>query len=160
LLFAWAISATTSQVWAGTVLDFRVGDNGMVRYGSGKHHSGLRGENIMLSQLFYGSSTVATLMGRLSFRDEGFTTARNGAFLGSAGGTLSVKGCADLNHDAKCDKGDFKGTLLTGSFVSSKVVQEGGKQILIAQIVDRLNPQLAALLGLPVTTYRGQLELL
>jgi len=49
---------------------------------------------------------------------------------------------------------------MTGSFLDAKLVELKGKEVLEAQIVDQLNPQLAALLHLPVgTSYTGDFEL-
>jgi hypothetical protein len=110
--------------------------------------------------MIYGSNALPMLGGRLTFASGNFVGSSAAGWFWGAGGNLAVKGCADLNHDGRCGSGDFKGTLMTGSFVDEKLINLNGKEVLEAQIVDQINPQLATLLHLSNTTYSGQLDLM
>jgi len=160
----WIVSilfATCCAVpgWAGTILELQIGSGGTVTYGIGSHHRPIHGRGIRVSDLRCGAGIMPILMGRLVFNGGSFVGSHAGNWFWGPGGNLSVRGCVDLNQDAKCNKGDFKGTLATGSFLSAQVVERKGKEVLIAHIVDQLNPQLAALLNLPDTSYTGVLQL-
>jgi len=48
---------------------------------------------------------------------------------------------------------------MTGSFLTSELVNENGKEVLEAQLVVHLAPQLAALLDLSHLSSKGELEL-
>jgi len=155
LVVAWA----DVPARAGTLLDFSIGEGGVVNY-TFRRNPGIRGARIKVSELTYGSNVMPLRTGRLSFHGGSLIQSSGDSWLWGSGGGLSLHGCADLNHDAKCDKGDFRGTLLTGNFVDIEVVERNGMEVLDAQISDQLDPQLAALLHLPSTTYTGKLELI
>ena len=155
-----AVSAGTAPAWAGAILQLQIGSGGTVSYGRGIRQAGLQGNDIRIRQLNYGVAIIPILLGHLFFHGQGFASSQEGRLLWGPGGSLVVRGCADLNADAKCDRGDIRGTLLTATFVNVQLIQKGSQAILIAQILDQINPQLAARLGLPVTTLRGQLKLL
>jgi hypothetical protein len=144
---------------AGTILDLSIGSGGVVAYGQGEHHPRLWGSGIKVSDLTYGANILPILRGQLSFSGGTFAGSNGNSWLWGPGGSLSVTGCVDLNRDHKCGQGDFKGKLLTGTFLNAEVIKQNGKEILEAQIVDQINPQLAALLHLRSATYRGELEL-
>lgn len=158
-IFLVTISACV-PAWAGPMLDFSIGHYGSVVYAPNeKHHPGIWGSRIVVADLMYGANITNILSGRLGFAVGPLVNFSGNNSLWGAGGELSVTGCADLNHDGKCDKGDFRGSLMTGSFLDAKIVERNGKEVLEAQIVDQLNPQLAALLHLSSRSYTGELEL-
>ncbi len=158
IAFLIVVSASV-PAWAGAMLDFSIGSGGFAGYVGGHRHPTLYGAGIKIRELTYGGSVFPMLWSHLTFSDGGFLRSDGSGFFWGPGGSLSVSGCADLNHDHKCGKGDFKGKLITGSFLDAEVIKQNGKEILEAQIVDQINPQLASLLHLPSTTYRGELEL-
>jgi len=139
-----AVSAGTAPAWAGAILQLQIGSGGTVSYVRGIRHAGLQGNDIRIRQLNYGMAIIPTLMGHLFFHGQGFASSQEGRLLWGPGGSLVVRGCADLNADAKCDKGDIRGTLLTATFVNVQLIQKGSQATLIAQILDQINPQLAA----------------
>jgi hypothetical protein len=153
------IIAAGAPARAGTILELSIGSGGAFNYGAGEHHPRFWAGGIRVGELVSGAEVVPILRGRLAFSSGTFLHSGGGNFFWGSGGSLSFNGCADFNHDRKCDGGDFKGTLMTGKFLNTELIQRNGKEILEAEIVDQLNPQLAALLHLPSTTYTGRLEL-
>jgi hypothetical protein len=145
---------------AGTVLDMPILSLGFIEYQSCARNPVLLGRGLKVAQMIYGSNALPMLGGRLTFASGSFVGSSSAGWFWGAGGNLAVKGCADLNHDGRCGTVDFKGTLMTGSFVDEKLINLNGKEILEAQIVDQINPQLAALLHLSDPTYKGQLDLM
>jgi hypothetical protein len=99
------------------------------------------------------------LNGRLVFSAGNFIRSSGGSWVWGSGGSLVIKGWVDLNNDGKRDKGDFGGTLMTGSFLNAELFQRNGTAILEAGVVDQVNPQLAALLHLSASSFTEQLEL-
>jgi hypothetical protein len=145
---------------AGTVLDMPILSLGFIEYQSCARNPVLLGRGLKVAQMIYGSNALPMLGGRLTFASGNFVGSSSAGWFWGAGGNLAVKGCADLNHDGRCGSGDFKGTLMTGGFVDEKLINLNGKEVLEAQIVDQINPQLAALLHLSNATYTGQLDLM
>src|SRR5271166_238616 len=154
LMFSASVPAA-----AGTILDLSMGGRGVVAIGVGERHPRLHGASIRVHELTYGASSFRMLWGHLTFSGGGFASSNGSSYFWGPGGSLSVVGCIDLNHDGKFDKGDFRGTLMTGSFLNAELVDRNGKEILEARIVDQLNTQLAALLHLNNTSHTGELEL-
>jgi hypothetical protein len=154
-----AFVSTTLPASAGTVLDMPILSLGFIEYQSCARNPVLLGRGLRVAQMIYGSNSLPMLGGRLTFASGNFVGSSSAGWFWGAGGNLAVKGCADLNHDGRCGSSDFKGTLMTGSFVNEKLINLNGKEVLEAQIVDQINPQLAALLHLSNTTYAGELDL-
>jgi len=83
------------------------------------------------------------------------------------GGTIAITGCVDWNgdwnrdHAKGCDRRDYRGAILTGTFLDAMVVNEGnGLKTLQASILYEINPSLAQFLGLPVGRLsRGEFDL-
>lgn len=148
-----------APAWAGNILDLPVKGGGIFSYGAGELSPRFYGRGIRVGDLSYGG-TLPILRGRLDFSGGNFLHSSGKSWFWGPGGSISVRGCADLNHDGRCGSGDFKGTLITGTFLDTEVITQNGKEILEAQIVDQINPQLATLLHLSNSTYRGELELL
>lgn len=144
---------------AGTVLDMPILSLGFIEYQSCARNPVLLGRGLKVAQMIYGSKALPMLGGRLTFASGSFVGSSSAGWFWGSGGTLAVKGCADLNHDGRCGSGDFKGTLMTGSFVDEKLINLNGKEVLEAQIVDQINPQLAALLHISNPIYAGELDL-
>jgi hypothetical protein len=143
---------------AGTVLELGPKNAGTVRDRYGERHPGLWGHGISISGIGDGSQTVSMLSGQLNFSDLNFSSSKNDKKSWGAGGSLSIRGCADLNHDSQCDKGDVRGTLLKASFLNAELIEHNGKELLKAEIVEQLNPKLALLMHLPAT-HTAELEL-
>ena len=140
-------------------MELPVGSGGTVNYRTRSPHPVIGGWGIKIGDLSYGLDVMPILRGRLTFKNKNFGGSQNGSMLWGAGGTFTIRGCADLNGDAKCGKGDYHGKLMTGSFVDAQLFEQGGKEVLLAKIVDELSPELAALLHLPDVNYNGKLEL-
>jgi hypothetical protein len=143
------VSSFSLPTWAGAILQMPIGDTGNVFFGN-RGRNPVYGRGISLTDLMYGAGTVDLVESRLYFitgRGEG----RSGNTLSyGPGGVFVVRGCVDTNgNPAKCGKGDIRGILMRGTFLDAKIVDEGGEIILVAQILDQLNPALAALLNLP-----------
>jgi len=156
---ALIINFITVPIWAGTIMELPVGTGGTVNYRTRGPHAVIGGWGIKIGDLSYGLHITPILRGRLLFKDKSFAGSHAGTMSWGAGGTFTIRGCADLNGDSRCGKGDYRGKLMTGSFVSAGLVEQDGKEVLIAKIVDELSPELAALLHLPDIDYSGKLEL-
>jgi hypothetical protein len=163
ILFTLALAEIPAS--ASSILDLHVGTGGRINYWrrwpKGPNTS-LLGQGIKITELTYGAN-VLPVIGRMGFSTGNLTGFTSSQWSFGSGGRITVRGCVDwnLDHDTKCDKGDFNGTLLTGTFLNADVVNENGTKILEAQILDQINPKLAAFLGMAGTNqvYRGELEL-
>jgi hypothetical protein len=144
---------------AGPVLKFPLTSGGIVRHEDQGNHHRILGAGIKLGDLVFAGDVLHLFGSQLSFSGGKFLNSNQGNLSWGAGGHLSLNGCADLNHDSKCDKGDFRGTLMTASFLSLELVDKNGQEVLEAKIIEHLSPQLAALLHLSSTTQTGELEL-
>ena len=149
LPFLLLVLFSSLPAWAGAVLQMPIGDTGHVVYGVYGRNAAY-GFGITITDLFDGTETLNLLGARLSFI-TGSGMGRDGDTLSyRPGGKLFVRGCVDTNgNPTRCGKGDIRGILMRGTFLDAKIVDEGGEIILIAQILDQLNPALAALLNLP-----------
>ena len=144
---------------AGSILNLPILSGGFIQYQRCARNPVLWGRGLRVGELLYGNNVLPMLPGRLVFASGNFVGSSSAGWFWGAGGSLSVKGCADLNHDGRCGSGDFKGTLMTGSFLDAKLVDLNGKEVLEAQVVDQINPQLAALLHLAAGTHTQELDL-
>jgi hypothetical protein len=151
----------TVPTWAGSIVDVTVGDGGIVTYGTNNHPSPVGGRGIDIASFSTGANIFPILMGQLSFRSGAFESSKNGDLLFGPGGRFSITGCADLggDHDKRCDKRDFNGVLITGSFLNAKVIEKNGKFFLDALLLEKINPRLAHRLKLAKTAYTAELEL-
>lgn len=160
----WAATLFTAlcvnvPAWAGPVLTVPIRSGGTVIYdGRGEQHRAL-GFGIRLGEFAFGSDVLRLFGGRLFFAGEGSWGSHDGNRFWQSGGRLALRGCADLNHDAKCGNGDFRGTLMTATVANVKLIEQNGHLILEARIIEHLNPELAALLNLSDTRQMGELEL-
>jgi hypothetical protein len=154
-----AIVCLNMPAAAGPVLKEPITSGGIVRYEDRGNHHRILGSGIKLGDLAFGGDVLRLFGSQLSFSGGKFLDSNQGNSFWGAGGQLSLKGCADLNGDSKCGKGDFRGTLMTASFLSLELVNKNGQEVLEATIIEHLSPQLAALLKLSSTTQTGELEL-
>lgn len=154
-LFVILALGTTAS--AGTIISFSLKGGGTFGLGSGERSPRFWGAGIRIRELDYGSGAAAILGGRLNFFSGRFLRSANGNYFWGSGGGLTLRGCADLNHNGACDSGDFQGALVTGKFLDGHVVERNGKEFLIAHIVEQLNPQLAAILHLTNASFIGTL---
>jgi hypothetical protein len=151
--------AAASTAWAaGPILD--VGNRGIVAYRNGR--GAVNGMGLSISELIFGDENVRVLGGTFNFRTGALDGSKAMTAFYGPGGHFVIRGCVDTKaalNPRWCGQGDIKGTLVTGSFLSANLVQEkNGEMILIAQFVEHLNPELAALLDLPITS-DGALDL-
>jgi len=143
------VACAAAQAWAGTFLDLSIGSGGTFAYGSGERHARFYGIGIKVRDLTVGTKELPLLKGRLNLSDSNFLGSHGSSYFWGPGGTLTVRGTLD----------GVTGTLLTGTFLSAKVVDVNGTEMLEAEIRDQLNPQLAALFHLSSASYTGQLDL-
>jgi len=148
---------------ATSILDLHVGTGGGISYWRSGPSTALWGQSIKITEVTYGSESLP-LIGRMFFSTGNLTSFNSTEWFFGSGGKISVRGCfdRDLDHDTKCgDKGDFRGTLLTGTFLNAQVANENGTKVMDAQFLDQISPEFAAFLGMPVTNklYHGELEL-
>jgi hypothetical protein len=154
-LIAFFMTQLAACAWAGSVIDMPIGDSGKVRYGTHGHTS-LEGGGIAINELIYGSQTLETF-GRLSFITGRGMGQSGDSLLYAPGGGFVIHGCIEAG--GRCEVGNSRSVGVRGTFLSAKLVNENGKLMFIAQFIERLNPVLAALLGVPIQS-RGTLELL
>lgn len=146
-----------TAAWAGPIANFPLGP-GKVWYGTdnGGHDAvGL----MKINELILGSETLSVLNGNMNFKTGKSLGTTGGDTFFAPGGTFTVRGCVDLDGGARCDKHDIRKVLVSGTFLSTEIMKEHGETILVAQFVEYLNPELAALLKLPDTALKGTLEM-
>lgn len=155
------VLATCIPGWGGTIVDFptKSQNRGIFEYSPREREHRFYGGGIQISELIIGADTEHILQGRLRLSNGTFLRSIGGDYFWGSGGKISLQGCVDLNSDRKCDAGDLKGSLITGTFLSTELIEQNGKEVLEAKILDQLNPQLAALLHLPNRTYTGEIDL-
>jgi len=146
----------SALAWAGSIVDMPIGDAGKVRYGV-HGHTQLQGNGIAIYELIYGTKTLDTLA-RMSF-----TTARGmgqsgDSLLYGRGGGIVIRGCIEQNSKQGCHKGDPGGVIMRGTFLDAKLIDDNGQLMLVAEFIEKLNPALAAMLGVPVRS-EGTMEL-
>jgi hypothetical protein len=160
VLFALTLAKIPAS--GSSILDLRVGTGGTISYNRKGPRTALRGKGIKITELTYGADALPVI-GRMIFSTGNLTRFDSTEWFFGSGGKITVRGCVDwnLDHDSKCDKGDFKGTLLTGTFLNAEVTNENGTKIMEAQILDQINSRLAAFLGMSGTSqlYQGELEM-
>lgn len=154
-LVAIFITQITACAWAGSVINMPIDGAGQVGYGA-HGHTPIQGQGIPISELIYGSNTLNTFA-QLSFvTGPGMGQSGNSLLYGPGGGFV-IRGCIEAG--GRCVKGNSHSIGVRGTFLSAKLVDENGKPMLIATFVEKLNPVLAAILGLPVQS-EGTLQLL
>lgn len=144
-----AMVCASVPAWAGSVLDLQIGSGGVFGYASGERDPWFYGSGIKVNDLMLGGNELPILKGKLSFSDRDYLGSSGGNYFWGPGGTLKVTGSLD----------GIKGILFTGTFLSAKLVDVNGTEMLEAMVKDQINSQLAALLHLSSTTYTGQLDL-
>jgi len=146
------------QLRAGSI-DVSVGNGGnvVVQTRKGVVHA----NKVDVTQMVFGSSALQVLTGRMRFTIGNETGHQGGDYFFGGGGSLTVTGCVDLNHDSdkKCDRHDFHGTLLTAKFLNAAIVEKAGQYFLQAEVLETIDPRLAALLKLSKDTYLAKLDL-
>jgi hypothetical protein len=149
----------SAVAWAGSIVDIPVGDTGWVRYGL-HGRSVLEGGGIAITELIYGTKTLDTFA-KLSFGTARGLGQSGDSLLYGPGGSIVITGCIERagQQGHGCRKGDFRGVLMRATFLNAKLVDDNGKLMLIAQFVERLNPALAAMLGVPDQSL-GSMDLL
>ncbi len=145
-----------SLSWAGPVWD--VGNKGRVIYHQGR--GDVNGFEIPISQLIFGAEDLKILGGHFAFTTGNLTGLQPGEELFGPGGHFIVRGCIDVTGASEgwCGKKDIRGTLMTGTFLNAKLIQENGQLVLVAEFLEQINPQLAAMLHEPSES-DGLLEL-
>ena len=150
----FAILLVSVPAWAGSILDVDAGDAGTlagIHSQRGKGHLAAKG--IDITQIVSGSDILPVVMGRMSFTSGAITGMKPGERLFGPGGALSVTGCVAQTG------GCLPGALITADFVNAMLVEKSGQFFLEAEVLETINPALAALLNLPKTTYKAELEL-
>jgi hypothetical protein len=158
-IFAISLVHISAFAWAGSIVDMPIGDAGKVRYRV-HSHTALQGSGVSISELIYGSKKI------VANANLSFTTARGigqsgDSLLYGPGGEILIRGYVgrDGRRPHGSNRDAFQGVLMRGTFLNAKLVDDDGKLMLVAKLVERLNPALAAMLGVPVQS-EGTLELL
>jgi len=164
ILFTLALAEIPAS--GSSILDLHLGPGGNINYWR-RWRKGpttpLLGQGIKITELTNGAAALPVI-GRMIFSTGSLTRFDGTGWFFGSGGKITVRGCfdRDLDHDTKCgDKGDFRGNLVTGTFLNAQVANENGMKIMDAQFLDQISPEFAAFLGMPVTNklYHGELEL-
>lgn len=150
LAVCFALATLGAPAWAGSI-GLQFGPGGKVVFNGG-------------SNPLMGTANVADLTsGKQTFPEKGslsFTTGKlSGKLSGlkphewlfGVGGKFTLSGCVDidLDHDKKCDKKDFKGSLLTGDFKSAELFKTSKNTFTLdGQIWVILSPALAKQFGI------------
>lgn len=142
--------------WAGPI--WEVGKTGKVIYHQDR--GPVSGFGLSITQLIFGSQDIKVRSGHFAFTTGSLIGFQPGTELFGSGGKFVLRGCVDGdgNRVGWCDRKDIRGTLISGTFLNAKLVQENGQWVLIAELVEEINPALAALLH-ESTTSDAMLEL-
>jgi hypothetical protein len=154
-LFTFFMTHLAACAWAGSVIDMPIGNAGKVGY-STQGHVPLEGGGLTINELIYGSKTLQTF-GQLSLITGRRVGQSGDSLLFAPGGGFVIHGCIEAG--GRCEVGNSRSVGVRGTFLSAKLVNENGKLMFIAQFIERLNPVIAAMLGVPIQS-RGTLELL
>jgi hypothetical protein len=157
---ALAVLLTARPGWAGSIVV--VGNGGtLTDVHSSRSNNHLSGNKMDITQIVTSSGVLPVLVGRMSFMSGALTGSKGEDQLFGPGGKLWVNGCVDLNRDAdtKCGRGDLSGNLITAQFINATLVDKNGKFFLDAEVLESINPKLAAFLNLSKTTYQANLQL-
>jgi hypothetical protein len=142
---------TAMPVWAGSI-DVTIGKGGSIDVN--KKTGPVQGRRLDVTTLGIGSDILSLLNGHLTFITGAETDHQGSSYTYGEGGGLRVTGCVDLGSD-----GDKCGLLVTGKFLNAEIVEQGGKYYLEAEVLEQINPKLAALMDLTTTTYLAKLDL-
>jgi hypothetical protein len=119
------------------------------------------GWGIKVTGLDYGYQYLP-VNGYLSFRTGKLISSKGNQWTFGGGGTFAITGCmdGDLDHDKWCDKKDYSGTLLSGTFLHGMLAGgRNGSKTFRAYFLDEINPRLAQSLGTTGTLSRGMLNI-
>jgi hypothetical protein len=148
LLFSLIVAAVPA--WAGPV--WNVNDRGTIIYHEGR--GPVSGFRLSIASLIFGSEDLQVRDGRFAFTTGAMTGVESGDELFGAGGRFILAGCVKPGgaNGRICGAKDIGGILITGQFLNAKLIQEDGQTILVAELVEHINPALAALLHESTTT--------
>jgi hypothetical protein len=158
LLFV-AMGATLS---AAPILDFGVvaPTGGSISYAGGA--AALVGSDIDVDNVVgigtpLSDGVMIDLKGaKLNFTTGGLTAFSDGTFTFAGGGTISIVIAQEPNSDAK----GTEVVILAGTFTGASVTSFGGTfKIAGASFLDRKNPELLAIYGLPEQVYTGNFNI-
>src|SRR2546423_2982703 len=120
--FSLALVLLAVPAWAGTIGGLDIGGGGKISFRGNK------------APVWASGTILDFIAGKQSFPAIGHFSFSTGHWFSSTGGTvwnfgsgghLNFGGCIDINsdHDTHCDKNDFRGRLLTGTFKSAKIMK-------------------------------------
>jgi hypothetical protein len=144
--------------WAGPILAIHIGPGGKFHTGLKDDPDAVRGYASHLGSLISGTDVFKILKGDLWFNSEISPPGRHIFF--RPGEQLLVYGSIDPNHDGgHKDRQDIWGVLIAAKLLNYQFLQRNGQTFFIANLLEFINPKLAALLGLHQTTFHASLEL-
>lgn len=153
-----ALLLCTVPSWAGPLLVVPIGPGGKFHPGSKADPDLVWGKAMHTGSMIAGTSRFQILKAGMWFNSEVFSSGRHSFF--GPGQELFLYGSIDLDHDGgHRDRKDVWGVLIAAKFLNYRFVERHGQTFFIANLLETINPKLAALLGLHQTTYHATLEL-
>lgn len=144
--------------WAGPLLEVAIGSGGKLHTGPKKDPNFVWGNARNPGSMIAGTNVFRISKGDIWFDSE-ISLLRRHTFFGP-GQQLFLYGSMDPDNDGGAhDRNDAWGVLIAARFLNYRFLERNGKTFLIANLLETINPKLAALLGLRQTTYRATLEL-
>lgn len=150
----FAILLVRMPAWAGSILDVNAGDAGtLVGIHAPRGSGHLAAKGLDITQIVSGSDILPVVMGSMTFTSGAINGMKPGERLFGPGGTLSVTGC--IQQAGGCSSSP----LITADFINAMLIEKNGQFFLEAEVLETIDPALAALLNLPKNTYKAELEL-
>lgn len=144
--------------WAGPLLTVTIGPGGKLHNGPQKDPDLKWGNAKNLGALIAGNNVFQIQKGAIWFNSQ-ISLPGHHMFFGP-GQQIFVYGSIDPDDDGgPHDRNDVWGVLMAAKFLNYRFLHRNGKTLFIAEVLETINPKLAALLGLHETTYHATLEL-
>lgn len=158
VLLAAILVLIAAPASAGPLLSINMGPGGKVHTGIASDPDAVRGIARDLGSMISGVETFQIMGGNLWF-NSAISVGNHHLNFFAPGQQLLMTGWIDNHHNGIRDSQDVRGTLIAAKLLNYRFLDRNGKTFLIANVLETINPKLAAVLGLDKTTYNATLEL-
>jgi hypothetical protein len=145
--------------WAGPVLVITIDTGGKLHTGPIRDPGAVWGDAKNLGSMKTGTNAFRIMKGDLWFDSQLSLGEHHHSFF-TPGQQLLLTGQVDPDHDGgPHDREDDWGILIAAKLLNYHYMNRNGKTYFVANILETVDPKLAAVLGLRRTTYDAKLEL-
>jgi hypothetical protein len=145
--------------WAGAILVITIDSGGKLHTGPITDPGAVWGNAKNLGSMRTGTNAFRIVKGDMWF-DSQLSFGEHHHLFFTPGQQLLLTGQVDPDHDGgPHDREDVWGTLIAAKLLNYRYMNRNGQTYFVANILETVNPKLAALLGLAKTTYEAKLEL-